>query len=72
VFEINFKKGISVSSFPLERAPTNGNAGLHSKECCGSKEEDNLKRIAPEIDKPVNQSPKMKAAWQKKGEPFSS
>jgi hypothetical protein len=63
---------MSVSSFPLERAPTNGNAGLHSKECRNGKEEGNLKRIVSYVDKPVTQSNKMKAAWQKKDEQFLS
>jgi len=62
VFKVSFKKGTSVSSFPLERTPTNGNAGLHSKKCHGGKEEGNLKRMAPHMEKPVTQSQKTKAA----------
>jgi hypothetical protein len=64
-----------VSFFPLERAPTNGNAGLHSKECCHGKKEDNSKRVVPCLEKPLNQGNKtgrVKAVWQKKDEPFSS
>jgi hypothetical protein len=72
VFEISFKKGTSVSSFPQEKAPTNGNAGLHSKECRHGKKEGNLKLIAPYMEKPVTQANKMKAAWQKKDEQFLS
>ena len=72
MFEVSFKKGTFISSFPLGRAPTNGNVGLHSKECRGGLAEGNLKRIVSYVEMPVTQSKKMKAAWQKKDEQFSS
>jgi len=62
-----------MSSFPRGRAPTNGNAGLHSKECSGGKEKGNLRSIVL-FEKMIqaNKNDRMKAAWQKKDEPFLS
>jgi hypothetical protein len=45
---------------------------LHPKECRGGKEEGNLKHIVSYVEMPVTQSKKMKVAWQKKDEQFSS